>query len=127
MSIWVSYDVLAFDGDDLPRGGEVRSYASGFSNHYPTTDGLVERPSSVDIAHIPSWCVPGHHDENDPLSVGGWLRLNISTWQHHRHDPAEVIDEVHAGVVLDRAAVVLLHAQLGEWLDRPQLEPGRHV
>src|SRR4051794_37933050 len=100
MSIWCSWTEVGHDvepphlaemglevvtlGDppESPTRGEVRSYATGYSNHYPTTDGEWEQPANVGISSIPVWCVPGHGDEFDDETLGGWVRLDVYTAEH---------------------------------------------
>jgi len=101
VSIWASHD-------DIKNG--VRTYAMGFSNHYPDTK--VEKPAEIDLAHIPSYCVPGHRDETDWRSVGEWLRIGMSRR-----------GEWIGCVVLNEKAVKRLRDELSEWLDRPKLSP----
>lgn len=126
MSIWCSWPTIGWDdegadvngmvieGDEVrsPRphweGGEVRSYTA--SHLYPDDS---QQPASVDLAHIPPWCVPGWRDteldETDALAP--WLRLSVDA-------PSE-----SATVVMDEAAVRELHRQLGEWLEAAKVEP----
>lgn len=128
MSIWVSHDDIGFDSwrdyKGKPKGGQVRSYATGWSNHYPTTSGHVERRAAIDLAHIPAWCAGG--DDDDFTSVGRWLRLSVDSWQHNYHKPTEVIGKETATVVMDEDAVRALVAQLTEWLDTPKVSPSRN-
>lgn len=111
------------------HGGEVRSYAVGWSNHYPTTDDTVERRASVDIASLAWFCVPGRSEDDadaippDQHAVGPWLRLWVGTSEHNQSKPSEVLGELHAAVVMDEAAVRALHEQLGEWLGVPKVHP----
>lgn len=127
MSIWVSRPVIGHDKwfDGEPPVGDVRSYANGFSNHYP--DDTVEQPSSVDTAHIPSYCVPGHdHDDNnDVVSAGPWLRLELDSWRHNSASPTNLahLEEERAGVVMDEDAVRALVADLTDWLNTPKVYP----
>lgn len=126
MSIWCSRPTIGHDPDvagqeqvDVPV--QVRSYANGWSNHYPTVDGAVERDARIDIAVIPAWCAGGDHDDFD--SVGPWLRLGVHSWRHDLHQPANVLDETSAVVVLDEAAVRALVDQLNGWLSQPKVVP----
>lgn len=125
MSIWASDASIGFDQfDDEPQVGEVRSYATGWSNHYPTTDGEVERPALIDTAHLPPWCVPGHDDvDTYDGQIGPWLRLGVSGWQHNYFKPSEVIGEVDVQVVLDVEAVRALHSHLTWWLEQEKVYP----
>lgn len=126
MSIWCSGPTIGWDDwpDEYPQpqGGQVRSYANGWSNHYPTTDGAVEREAAIDTATIPVWCVPGHSEEFDE-TLGPWLRLGVSSWEHNWHKPADVIGEEHADIVMDEDAVRALVASLTEWLEQPKAYP----
>lgn len=63
MSIWCSLPNIGFDDEVDESVGQVRSYASGWSNHYPTTDGTVERDATLDLAYIPAWCAGGDDDD----------------------------------------------------------------
>lgn len=120
MSIWCSQPSIGHDQwTDDPPVGDVRSYAEGWSNHYPTTDGAVEQPANIDLAHTPVWCVPGHHDDDDER-VGPWLRLGVYTTDH---DGYTVGNPKSATVVMDEAAVTALRDQLTEWLDHPKAQP----
>ena len=125
MSIWVSRHAVGYDEvaeEPVPVGGEVRSYCEGWSNHYPTTDGDAERPASIDTAHVPDFCVPGHQDDNGNL-VGPWLRLTIWTQQHNWHAPSTVAGPKDASVVMDEDAVRALVADLTAWLDHERVYP----
>jgi hypothetical protein len=135
VSIWCSWEDIGYD-DEGESGwqntgrGEVRSYATGWSNHYPTTDGQVERPASVGVAHAPQWCVPGHYDATadgdygDGAPVGGWLRLDMVTWTHNWKTPEQVTGppECHS-VVLDEQAARSLAADLLAWADHEKVHP----
>lgn len=128
MSIWISTTHVGHDPDDGLRGGEVRSYADGWSNHYPTTDGEAEQPAFLSLAVIPSWCVPGYEgDEEDALPLGPWLRLDLDApaaltwWTGVGEAPKPA--PIHASAVLDRAAVVQLVGDLTEWLTNAPPEP----
>lgn len=145
MSIWCSYVPIGWDDegeavggkviddggvrDPRPHwvGGEVRSYAEGWSNHYPNADDGVELPASLDLAHIAPFCVPGNEgvDEEDG-SVGGWLRLSIASpsavtlWKTpDKPQP----DPRYASVILDEAAARALAKDLRRWLKRPKRHP----
>jgi hypothetical protein len=130
VSIWCSQEEIGYDWwrpRGRPRGGQVRSYANGWSNHYPTTNGRVERRATVDLAAMSPWCVPGHRDSNGMLdgafACGPWLRLGITTKEHDHKAPHKVLGEVDASVVMDEGAVRALRDQLTEWLDRPKVYP----
>lgn len=103
--------------------GEVRTYAEGWSNHYPSAD--VERPASVNVAAIAPWCVPGHAEDccggHDAPEVGPWLRLLIDADQ--RSGPSAEPGPMWAGVVMDAAAVEALRDDLNQWLAAPKVEP----
>ena len=124
MSIWCSGPSIGFDAYDdepQPNGGQVRSYATGWSNHYPTIDGDVEREASIELATIPAWCAGG--EACDSASVGRWLRLSVDTSEHNFNKPTEVVGCVHASVVMDEAAVRHLAQELTEWLAIPKVSP----
>lgn len=122
VSIWCSWEPVGHEDGDK-RGGDVRSYAQGWSNHYPTTDGQVEKPCHVGIAHIPTWCVPGHRDadsaEDDPL--GPWVRLDVVTYDHERGKP--VGGPWAHSVVMDEGAARQLAADLLAWADMEKVQP----
>lgn len=142
MSIWCSHETIGFeqvgysleDDDGAPikptMNGNVRSYASGWSNHYPTTDGGVEQPAAVDLASIAPWCVPGNQEDNVPLMAAGpWLRMCVTSWGHcvmttpavpagHPNGEMET-----ASVVMDESAVVALRDQLNAWLAKAKVYP----
>ena len=133
MSIWCTWEDIGYDWQPSPVNlgrGEVRSYAVGWSNHYPTTDGKVERPASVNLAHTPRWCVPGHREEDgygdygDGAPVGGWLRLDLTTWTHVYAHPEQVAahPETHS-VVMDEQAARSLAADLLAWADHEKVHP----
>lgn len=127
MSIWVSHPVIGWDDypdpdEPNPRGGEVRSYATGWSNHYPTRNGHVEQPASIHLASIPAWCVPGHQDSTSDEEQGEWLRIDIESWAHDWHSGGKVVTGPDsAAVVLDEAAARQLVADLTSWLAAPKL------
>lgn len=131
MSIWCSRPHIGYDpypDEPQPAGGQVRSYATGWSNHYPTTDGTVEQPASIDTAHIAPWCVPGHERRSesatlDDESVGPWLRLAVDTAVHNPRNPSTVTGHTSAEVVLDEAAVRALVDDLTDWLNTPKVHP----
>ncbi len=121
MSIWCTWPTVGNPSDRKRPNGTVRSYAQGWSNHYP--DKKVEQPSTVEVASIPRWCVTGRDaswDEADAHSVGPWLRVSLYTWQH---DAAVVVGPLDASVVMTEDAVEMLRDQLTEWLDRPKVHP----
>lgn len=127
MSIWCSHPLIGTDPywerdhDDPP--GDVRSYAEGWSNHYPDND--VEQPAAIDTAHIAPWCVPGWWDREDELDgkVGPWLRLAVMTWKHDRKTCVATDESIDASVVLDEDAVRSLVADLTDWLGTPKVHP----
>ena len=129
MSIWCSQEAIGFDDAwrraQKPHGGQVRSYASGWSNHYPTTDGKVERRACIDLATIAPWCVPGHDDIEgfEGMACGPWLRLCLNSSDHDYHNPRSILGPENASVVMDEAAVREMVAQLTEWLNRPKVHP----
>jgi hypothetical protein len=113
--------------EQKPEGGNVLSYADGWSNHFPDLTGECERPAVVAVASIPSWCVPGHRGD-DADEFGQWLRLEVAApetlnfWQKDAEgNPA--VEEQGATVVLDRQAVQTLRDQLNVWLERATVEP----
>ncbi|MGZ6852492.1 MAG: hypothetical protein ACXVGC_00255 [Mycobacteriaceae bacterium] len=125
MSIWCSWESVGYDDSDpkTPRGGEVRSYASGWSNHYPTDD--VELPTSVGLAHIAPWCVPGYEQGNEveiEHLVGPWVRLDVLTHEYRNGKPVEPDPWCHS-VVMDEAAARQLAADLLTWADTPKAQP----
>lgn len=126
MSIWCSgFDVVGFDWDemlgdpapDTPTGGQVRSYATGFSSHYPTTTGGYEQPAGISLDYMPAWCVPGHGgDMGDRL--GPWLRLAVTSVKHDYHsEGAPTQEREQVKVVLDPEAARHLAAALLRWAD----------
>lgn len=120
MSIWCSWPGIGRSTPEATRGrGDVLSYAEGFSNHFPRTDGAVELPAAVDVADIAPWCVPGHDEcgSCDGGHVGPWLRLSISaevSRSYWEKPPAR--RSFHESVVMDRDAVEALAADLTRWL-----------
>jgi hypothetical protein len=134
VSIWASLPGIGWDSDELddgyyltPRGGQVRAYIDGWSNHYPD-DVHVE--SELSLAETPAWCVPGHEGhggqtpDSDDAVIGPWLRLGIHTVDQGIKDGKVVLgDDVSTLVVLDEAAVNQLIADLIEWRDAPKVRP----
>lgn len=124
MSIWCSLPSIGHDNwHDGIRGGEVRSYANGWSNHYPTTDGDVEQPACVDLATIPAWCVPGNEDRDGGGELGPWLRLSAYGHEHDPHAPTIIVSRSSTSVVMSEPAVRQLVADLTEWLETPKVHP----
>lgn len=121
MSIWSSLPAVGFEDPHEAPNGQVRSYATGWSNHYPTLDGTVERPAALHLADIPAWCAGGN--DGDFESVGRWLRLGLHSHEHNFKAPSEVLGEVDATVVMDEHAVRLLATELTRWLERPKVSP----
>lgn len=122
MSIWCSGSVIGHDVDADAEGeqrGEVWSYATGWSNHYP--DRKVEQPSTICVATIPVWCVPGHWDEEEFETVGEWLRLDVHTAEHDYKSGGQPTSRYNfESVVLDEEAARSLAADLLAWADRPK-------
>ena len=143
MSIWCSWDHIGtedgrwFTVDEdgtrtevvqTAERGDVRAYADGWSNHYPT-DGFDDPTALVAIAHIPAWCVPGrretHMSEYD--EVAPWVRLDVHadgalTWWTDGGEKPEPAP-AHASVVLDEEAARSLRDDLTQWLDTPKVQP----
>lgn len=118
MSIWVSREPIGAVPESAAQAtrGTVISYATGWSSHYPSTDGTVEQPAQVHLAHIPSWCVPGHKDSDAEDISGPWARLWIETTSHDREGrPTE--HRLSAAVCLDEAAARTLAHELLAWAD----------
>lgn len=126
MSIWGSHGDIGWDYDENKfDGGEVRAYANGWSNHYPSAD--VEAPASIGLADIPAYCVPGHDQSGENFTCSGcgeyhdaypergeWVRLDIDSlgalsWP----------EPIHASVVLDEQAARSLADALIAWAIRP--------
>src|SRR5262245_27104126 len=85
MSIWASHDPIGTEvRSDRARDfrGDVLSFATGWSSHYPSTGGDVEQPAPVRLAIMPRWCVPGHEDEEDFESTGPWVRVDLEGWRY---------------------------------------------
>lgn len=127
MSIWCSSHVVGFDQRagwaKRPTGGTVRAYAEGWSNHYPTND--VEGPAAIDLATVPVWCVPGHHDETpgSERRCGPWLRMTVTAegTDHWNGGPTPYYSTTT--VVLNERAARALRDHLDEWLSRPKARP----
>jgi len=136
MSIWCSGPSIGEDDHDN-FDGSVVSYINGWSNHYPgyfpERDGGYRRepgqetPASVDVAHAPPWCVPGHEgtglDESD--AVAPWLRLDVykrtvSVWGGYEAAVSE--PDAHS-VCLNEDAARKLRDRLTWWLEKPKLQP----
>lgn len=125
MSIWDSYpDLDEDDNGQLIPGTHVRAFIDDWGNHYPTVD--VEPHAEVTIATIVNHCVPGHEDDDeDPMIVGPWLRLDIYAdeavrcvdWNEFVPDPRS------ASAVLNEAAVLALYHRLGNWLMAKKAHP----
>lgn len=133
MSIWCSWPTIGRDEwDPDALGGQVLTYAAGFSNHYPRPADGYELPASVHLAHVAPWCVPGHDQvahgsayrcsgcgEAHDIDAGDWIRLGI-----HAADATETrgggqvtrTGPVAAMVVLDIEAATLLRNQLDHLL-----------
>lgn len=122
MSIWCSLPPIGFDEMD-ESVGQVRSYATGWSNHFPTTDNAVERDAALDLSFIPAWCAGG--DDDDVDAAGPWLRLGLRSHAHDHAAPAVVLGPASATVVMDEAAVRALVEELTRWLARPKVSPGQ--
>jgi hypothetical protein len=150
MSIWCSDTTTGFDDgaesqasgmSDIPVGGQVRSYADGFSNHHPNTAGTHEHPACVGLDSIAPWCVPGHDQTrdldwrcsacatvHDYPECGPWVRLDLYspgalTWWTLDDLPNPQPAPIHASVVLDEHAARALAANLLAWADRPKVYP----
>lgn len=141
MSIWCSWPIVGHEDwldEHGPRGGQVLTYAEGFSNHHPDLGGEYERPAHVGIATIAPWCIPGHDQDGDNYActgcgeihdhpdVGSWVRLTMFgeralSWWGADGKPTEA--PIHASVVLDESAARRLAADLLEWADLHLLKP----
>jgi len=118
VSIWASHNdevgrTTTETGWPEEFDGSVRTYADGWSNHYPTDD--VEKPAAVSLAGIPPWCVPGHRADEHLEHPGPWLRMSLLT-QSRRRDGGPVIPD-GATVVINPAAARALAAALTAWAD----------
>lgn len=144
MSIWASNDVA---GEDVNYqfNGDVVSYITGWSNHYPgyfpsqlagdygvNTLLDTETPAAISTAWIPPWCVPGHENqaEIDGLDVdthlGPWLRLDIDMRDVNiltKDDHPFISEPTLHSVCLNETAVTALRDNLNEWLTRIKLHP----
>lgn len=146
MSIWCSWPAVGqepFDPAEPNRGGDVRTYAEGWSNHFPTTDGTAELPACIDLADIAPWCVPGHGQElidgawtcpgcgadHDHPETGPWLRLGVTSMASRHWWTQDGKPGPHDGpgldtfVVMDEGAARQLRDDLTEWLERPKVQP----
>lgn len=107
-----------------PTGGTVRAYSKGWLNHYPTND--VEGPAAIELATIPSWCVPGHYEEHTAAAerrCGPWLRMTVAAeGDDYWKKPAEPYYS-STTVVLNERAAKALRDHLDEWLARPKARP----
>lgn len=141
MSIWCSWPQVGYDvhAEEPLRGGEVLTFAQGFSNHFPDSERTHELPAAIDLAHIAPWCVPGHDEPcptcgggHDHPEVGPWVRLSVradaglSFWAKDE-DGNPIQERVEADVVLDEAAALRLFHDLGDWLQMPKVHPNRKV
>lgn len=108
--------------------GSVRTYADGWSNHYPTDD--VEKPAAVSLSEIPPWCVPGHReafenptdDVEQPEDPGPWLRMGLFTQSRRRDDGGPAIPD-GATVVINPDAARELGKALTAWADGGHTQP----
>lgn len=139
MSIWCSWPNVGHEehAEEPLRGGEVRTFADGFSNHHPDLTGENELPAAVGLCHIAPWCVPGHDEDcarcktsHDHPEVGEWVRLTVSaedtlSWWGANEDgerPRHVGPQ-SMSVVMDEAAARQLAADLLEWANMPKVRP----
>lgn len=110
MSIYVTRAILGedFAGEGVGKVvGYPRNDLSRINgNHWPK--------GSIDTAHIPHYCIPGHSDEDDCVKdlgdtpVAGWLRLAIE-------GPG-----MYATALIDAKAAEELRDDLTEWLEQPK-------
>jgi len=128
VSIWASHNdevgrTTTETGWPEEFDGSVRTYADGWSNHYPTDD--VEKPAAVSLAEIPPWCVPGHGEASEGRGAddpeysenpGPWLRMSLLTQSRRRDDGHPVIPD-GATVVINPDAARALAAALTAWAD----------
>jgi hypothetical protein len=69
---------------------------------------------SIDTAHIPAWCVPGHQEDTGEFEhISEWMRLTFD------------VGGMHGNVLLDEKAVRALAADLTEWLAVPKFKNKR--
>lgn len=147
MSIWCSWDHVGTVKQWMPesgaaQGGNVLSYARGFSNHHPDLSGTHERPAAIALSTTAPWCVPGHDQEGagftctgcgrrhgeESEDVGPWLRMEVaapeslSFWVKDAEGKPTVAEK-GVIVVMDEAAVKTLWTQLGEWLKTNKVQP----
>lgn len=125
MSIWSPFAEIGFPWifreSKRPRGGTVRGYAEGWSNHFPTAD--VEGPGCIMLASVPVWCVPGHYDEEDWERVGEWLRVHVHATGHDYWTKEDYVAD--ATVVLNVAAARALRDELDRWISQPKARARR--
>ncbi len=128
MSIWCSWTAIGFDRQsDGHRRGDVRTYADGFSNHYPDQTGSHELEAGLGIDHAAPWCVPGHDECSDcDDEVGHYLRLSMwddgSLYWSAKESPARR-EPRYMAVVMDVEAARALRDDLDEWLAKAHIEP----
>ncbi len=103
MSIWSSFEVIGDHGD-----GSVRDIFDG-SNQYPDRSLSAD----IDLAEIPSHCVPDSKGTKWSERVGPWLRISTSA--------CDLM--VASEVALNESAVTKLRDALTDWLDRPKVHP----
>ncbi len=129
MSIWSPWGAIGYDLTRKPprkMRGQVRSFATGWSNHYPNAQ--VEAPAQLDLATLPSRTDLGHEDDTDDDAAGPWLRLGMlapdaRSWWRRDDNGEPVRAPVDATVVLDEEAARALRDDLTEWLDMPKARP----
>jgi hypothetical protein len=109
--------------------GSVRTYADGWSNHYP--DDAVEKPAAVSLAEIPPWCVPGHREASEGRGAddaeysenpGPWLRMGLLTQSRRRDDGGPAIPD-GSTVVMNPDAARQLGTALLAWADGGHTQP----
>lgn len=127
MSIWATHAEIGKPGTDPMSDdfdGTVRTFADGWSNHYPTDD--VEKPASVGLAFMPAHCVPGYlddaYDGDEDGAPGPWLRMHLLTESIRRNDDGPVIPD-GATVILKPSAARTLGAALIAWADGGHTSP----
>lgn len=111
-------------GDPVdPESVGVVLIRDGGTNHWPTPE--INRIGSVDGAWIPSWCVPGHQDEDDEPGYEGpgpWYRLSGCSWRHvDGFDGFRLWSDQE--YLLDEDAAKALRDDLTRWLDAPKTRP----